>query len=68
MVQVADGKDRFGVLTEAEVQYLRTTDELNFERFCQSLLPKAERKPDAEFEKGKAVRFTTKFRQEIYAR
>ncbi|UFS78679.1 hypothetical protein LPB73_07465 [Tardiphaga sp. 37S4] len=66
MVVVSDTEERFGVLTEAEVQDLRTADEMNFEVFQQSLLPKADRKPNVEFEKGKAVRFTTKFGQEIY--
>lgn len=69
MVLVADGKikkERFGVLTEAEVQDLRVADEMNFERFRLALLPKAERKPEVEFEKGKAVCFTTRFGQEIY--
>lgn len=68
MVLVADGKERFGVLTEAEVQDLRTADELNLAAFRQALLPKSARKPDVEFKKGKDVRFTTKFGQEIYGK
>ncbi len=68
MVLVADGKERFGVLTEAEVQDLRTADDLNFETFRLALIPKSERKPEVEFEKGKEVRFTTKFGREIYGK
>jgi transcription antitermination factor NusG len=66
MVIVGDGQERYGVLTEAEVQDLRTADEVNFEAFRLALLPKSERKPAVEFKEGKAVRFTTKFGQEIY--
>jgi transcription antitermination factor NusG len=64
---VGEGKERrYGVLTEREVQDLRVADELNFAKFQQSMLPKSKRKPDVEFETGKAVRFTTKFGREIY--
>lgn len=68
MVLVSEGKERFGVLTDAEVQDLRIADEMNFERLRLSMLPKAERKPDVEFEKGKLVRFTTKFGREVYGK
>ncbi|MDB5617076.1 transcription termination/antitermination NusG family protein, partial [Tardiphaga sp.] len=57
---VGEGRERrYGILTAKEVQDLRVADAMNFERFQQSVLPKAARKPDVEFEAGKAVRFTT---------
>jgi transcription antitermination factor NusG len=67
MMVVGEGRERcYGILTVNEVDDLRLADEINFDRFRLSVMPKAARKPDVAFEVGKMVHFTTKFGQEIY--
>lgn len=57
---------RYAGLRDAEIADLRLADALAFEKFQESVLPKAKQKPAVEFESGKAVRFTTKFGKEIF--
>ena len=59
-------KPRYAVLSDNQIADLREADQIAFDAFQQSVMPKSKRKPDVEFVAGKSVRFTTKFGQEIY--
>lgn len=60
-------KPRYAGLKDSEIADLRTADELDFERFQRSVMPRdPKRLPSVEFERGKIVRFVTQFGNEIY--
>lgn len=60
-------KPRYAGLKDSEIADLRTADELDFERFQRSVMPRDPKlPPSVEFEPGKIVRFVTQFGKEIY--